>query len=154
MSFETFFLGREKIKNPFVEKMISASKKIGDKGAGSISMRYGSRIIITSKNASLSSLTENDFVEVVDYDAVRNIALVIGMSEPSSASALHWFIYRREGINAIISVFDKDISEPDFDIAMEALKLLRNSNCIKLKNYGHVSVGKNMEEALEGLKCL
>ncbi|HHH84127.1 MAG TPA: hypothetical protein ENL29_01520, partial [Thermoplasmatales archaeon] len=65
MSFETFFLGREKIKNPFVEKIISASKKIGDKGAGSISMRYGSRIIITSKNASLSSLTENDFVEVV-----------------------------------------------------------------------------------------
>jgi len=154
MSFETFFLGKEKIKNPLVGKMISAGKKIGDKGTSSISMRYGNRIIITSKNSSLLSLTENDFVEVVDYDTVRNIALVIGMNEPSSAAALHWLIYRRDEINAIISVFDENMSETDFDVAMEALKLLRNSNCIKLKNYGHVSVGKNIEEALEGLKCL
>jgi len=153
MSFETFFLGRDKIKNPFIERMISAGREIGNiEDKGTISMRFGNRIIITARNATLSMLTEDDFVEVADYDAVRNIALVIGMNEPSPAAAIHWLIYRRDDINAIASVFE-DAPMPDFDIAMEALKLLKEKRCIKLNN-GLISVGRNIEEATEGLKCL
>ncbi|RLF64908.1 MAG: hypothetical protein DRN33_00865 [Thermoplasmata archaeon] len=153
MSFETFFLGREKIKNPLIEDMISAGKKISGEGEVAISIRFGNRIVITARNAFPDSLTESDFVEIADYDAVRNIALVIGMNEPSPSAAVHWLIYRRDDINAIVSDFRDSTPMKDFDVAMEALKLLKEKRCAELSN-GRISVGKSVDEAVEGLKCL
>jgi len=154
MSFETFFLGKERVKNPFVGEMASAGAEISGKveGGGSISMKYGSRMIITAERSSIPSLTEDDFVEVADYDAVRNIAMVIGVSEPSADTPLHWLIYRRDDINAIVS-FGK-IEGKSIDYAMGALKELKNSNSITLKGYGKIAVGKNLKEAVEGITCL
>jgi len=155
MSFETFFLGRERVKNPFIGEIISAGVEISEKGAGegSISMRYGGRIIITASHSPIPSLTEDDFVEIADYDAVRNIAMVIGTREPSADTPLHWLIYRRDDINAIVS-FGKLEGESPIDTAIEALKNLKNSNCITLKGYGQIAVGKSLKEAVEEITCL
>ncbi len=158
MTFETFFLGREKIKNPFVEEMISSGIEISGKGTGangSISMRYGNRMVITTGDATLSSLTESDFVEVADYDAVRNVAMVIGLKEPSPDTPLHWLIYRREDINAIISIGNPVGKEQaGLDTALDALRRLKKSNCITLEGYGCISVGKSLREAAEGITCV
>ncbi|MEA2055168.1 MAG: class II aldolase/adducin family protein [Candidatus Thermoplasmatota archaeon] len=166
MSFETFFLGREKIRNPFVREMISIGKELADKGIGregNMSVRYGSRIIITARNADMGSLTESDFVEVADYDVVRNVALVIGQKEPSAETIMHWLIYRREDINAIIHIHntfeklpttEKEKPSGSFEIALEVLKSLKNSRCINLRNHGCIAVGKSLREAREEIACL
>lgn len=166
MAFETFFLGKEKINNPLIKEMISIGKELGnifsEDVAGNISVRYGKRMLITSHN-EIASLTTDDFVEVIDYDAVRNIALVIGEREPSYEMPMHWLIYRREDINAIIhihEIFDglltteKEEPPGSFEIALEALKMLKNKNCINLKNHGCIAVGKNLRKAMGEISCL
>lgn len=161
MSFETFFLGREQIKNPLIGTMISTGKELADAGGngggGTISVRYGNRIVITARNADIRSLDESDFVEVADYDAVRKIVLAIGPNEPPAGTALHWLVYRREGINAIVHI--GDLSEKiiageggNFNIAMEALKSLKSTGCIAMKNIGYIAVGKSLHEAVEEVK--
>ena len=75
------------------------------------------------------------------------------MNEPSPSAAVHWLIYRRDDINAIVSDFRDSTPMKDFDVAMEALKLLKEKRCAELSN-GRISVGKSVDEAVEGLKCL
>jgi len=158
MNFETFFLGRENIKNPLVGEMVSAAARISEEGISgneTVSMRYGGRMVITAGGSSIASLTEDDFVEIADYDAVRNVAMAIGNREPSPDTPLHWLIYRRDDINAVISSREQaEEKRKIFDIALEALGNLKKSNCIKLEGYGFISVGKNLKEAVEGIKCL
>ena len=164
--FETFFLGREKINNPSIKEMISIGKELGNAFShsmvGNMSVRYGKRMVITSHD-NIASLTPNDFVEVVDYDIARNVALVIGKKEPSHEMPMHWLIYRREDINAIIHIHElfnelptteKEEPPGSLEIALEALKALKKGNCINLKNHGCIAIGKNLRNAKEVIPCL
>ncbi len=164
--FQTFFLGKENVNNPLAREIISIGKEIGkifsNSIVGNISVRYGKRILITTYD-EIASLTEDNLAEVVDYDVVRNIAFVIGKEEPSNETAMHWLIYRREDINAIIHIHkllsglpttEEEKPPGSLEIAMEALKLLKNNNCINLKNHGCIAIGENLRKAMEAIPCL
>jgi L-fuculose-phosphate aldolase len=168
MIFETFFLGKEKINNPLVKEMIDIGRILVDALSypnilGNISTRYGKRVLITSCNERIGYLIENDFVEVADYDATRNLAFVIGKNEPSYEMPMHWLLYRREDINAIIHIHKVFNEFPttelerlpgSLELVLEALKLLKNYNCINLKNHGCIAIGKNLRNAMEAILCV
>ncbi len=164
---KTFFISREEIRNPLIEEMktvgrIIKEKKLVEKTYGNISIRYGKRMIITATNADLGNLKNEDFVEVVDYNPFTNIALAIGLKNPSIETPMHWLIYRKPDINAIIHVHKLYENVPtakyappgSVELAMEALKALKNSNLINLEKHGSVAVGIDLKKALEELKCL
>ena len=167
-NMKTFFLVREEVRNPLIEEIKEVGKIIKEKGLvketyGNISVRYGKRMIITASGTDLGNLKNEDFVEVVDYNISSNIALVIGLKKPSIETPMHWLIYRKPDVNAIIHVHKFFESAPttenyappgSVELAMEALKALKNANLINLKNHGSLAVGINLKKALEELKCL
>ncbi len=164
----TLFLSREEVKNPLVDEIKRAGKIVKEKGLvegtyGNISVRYGKRIVITAANSDLGKLSNDDIVEVVDYNPATDVAMVIGLKEPSTETPMHWLIYRRDDINAIIHVHatfeeaptsEKYAKEGTLELAMEAIKALKNSKIANLRGHGSIAVGINMEEALKVLKCL
>ncbi|RLF51369.1 MAG: hypothetical protein DRN11_02865 [Thermoplasmata archaeon] len=165
---KVLFLSREKVENPLLEEIRRVGKIVKEKGLveetfGNISIRYGKRMIITASGADLGDLKDEDFVEVVDYNPVTNIALVIGLKNPSIETPMHWLIYKKPEINAIIhthKIFDnvptteKYAPPGSLELALEALKALRNANLINLKDHGSIAVGFSLQQALEELKCL
>ena len=164
----TLFLSREEVRNPLVDEIKRAGKIVKEKGLvegtyGNISVRYGKRIVITAANSDLGKLSNDDIVEVVDYNPATDVAMVIGLKEPSTETPMHWLIYRRDDINAIIHVHatfeeaptsEKYAKEGTLELAMEAIKALKNSKIANLMGHGSIAVGINMEEALKVLKCL
>ena len=165
---EVIYLSVEEVKNPLLEEMKKVGRKLKEKGYitgtyGNISVRYGKRMIITASNSDLGKLNNDDFVEVVDYNPATNIAMVIGTKKPSRETPMHWLLYSRDDINAIIhthKIFDnvptteKYAPPGSLELALEALKALRNANLINLKDHGSIAVGFSLQQALEELKCL
>lgn len=165
---EVIFLSNENIKNPLIEEMKDAGKRLKKKKYvtqtyGNISIRYGKRIIITATNSDLGNLQNDDFVEVADYNPVTNTALVIGTKKPSRETPMHWLIYSRNDINAIVhthKIFDNAITTLEekpagsIELAFEALKIIGKSNLINLKNHGSVAVGATLKKAMEVIDCL
>lgn len=149
---KTFFISKEEIKNPLINEI----KKICAESEAkllSISTRYGKRILIASKNAEFSKLSDENFAEVVDYNPVSNVALVIGIEEPYDV-VLHWLIYRREEINAIAHfICNEGKCIEDIKTAMDAVKALKDSNLVELKGYGRIVVGRSLKELKEMIKC-
>ncbi len=152
---KVFFVTREEIKNPFVAQIIDAGKKLHECGVRvkSISMRYGKRMLITAAGANIHKLSNEDFIEVVDYNPVGDIMLVIGLKAPPEEAIIHWFIYKREEINAVIYVGGEIKEGNTMGVVAEILKALRKGNLI---NVGEnvISVGRSLKEAVEELKCL
>ena len=165
---EVIFLSNENIKNPIIEEMEDAGKKLKERGYvtetyGNISVRYGKRMIITATNSDLGNLQDDDFVEVTDYNPVTNTALVIGRKRPSRETPMHWLIYSRNDINAIVhthKIFDNAITTSEekpagsIELAFEALKIIGKSNLINLKNHGSIAVGITLKKAMEVIGCL
>lgn len=164
---EVIYLSKEIIRNPALEEIKKIGKKLKEKGYvtgtyGNISIRYGKRMIITATNSDLGALNDDDFVEVVDYNPVTNIAMVIGMKEPSRETPMHWLLYSRQEINAIIhthKMFDdvpttkEEKPAGSLQLAFEALKTIGEKKLINLKNHGSIAVGATIKEAMEVVDC-
>ena len=165
---KTFFLSREKVKNPLIEEIKKAGKIVKEKGLveesfGNISIRYGNRMIITASKSDLGNLSNEDFVEVVDYNPFTDIAIAIGLKEPSIETPMHWLIYRLPEVNAIIHVHkifenvpttEKYAPAGSVELAMEVLKVLKKGKLVNILKHGSIAVGINLKEAMEELKCL
>lgn len=149
---KTLFLSKEEIKNPLTDEI----KKICAESEAkllSISTRYGKRMLITSKNAEFSRLSNKNFVEVVDYNPVSDVALVIGTEEACEV-VLHWLIYRREEINAVAHFTCNEGKRiENINTAMDAMKALKNSNLVEMEGYGRIAVGRSLKELKERIKC-
>ena len=83
-TMNTIFLSREEVKNPLMEEIKKAgellkSKNIIDKTYGTISVKYGKRMLINSYNSRLEHLDNEDFVEVIDYNVSTNTILIINL---------------------------------------------------------------------------
>ncbi len=114
------------------------------KGIASISLRTGSGFLINTPDLEFSDLNRDSFVEVIDYDPVRNNLVVIGNEAPTPKTSLHWFIYRGlPEVNSIIMLEDREILEKfqtgkfpkvtqtkgvvDIDLALEIIKSAKSS---------------------------
>ncbi|RLF34312.1 MAG: hypothetical protein DRN08_04770 [Thermoplasmata archaeon] len=175
LQFQTFFISREKSNCPLIPDIIRFIEKL-DKhrlcrkkidNTGSISIRYGRRMLINCSSISLSDIKqEEDFLEIADYDPLKNIVLAIGVKEPHINTPLHWFVHRaREDINAIAILNSKNIAYEQtmqnlpavserkipeiIEPIKEVLKMLRNRKNIPIKNNGVMFTGFDLNEIEE-----
>lgn len=135
----------------------------------SISSRTGIGFLVNTENLNITNFTRDNFVEIVDFDPVRNNLMVIGNGPPVSDATIHWFIYRAyPKINGIIFIDNNQILEHfrtssfpelllkdeilDVRLALEILEILKKSEII-LMNGNHVRgiliVGKTVMNAYE-----
>jgi L-fuculose-phosphate aldolase len=168
--FQTFYLSQEKSHCPQIQDLIKVGKELSKKGltpnaTGNLSVRFGKRVVITSTGSNLGLLSPNDFVEAIDYDFPKNLAFVMGEEQPSSELPMHWLIYNNfRDIQAIIHVHDERVLKwaegkknlpltqrvqpyGTLELALEALKVLKDSKYVILREHGVLSVGKTIEEA-------
>ena len=154
-----FVLSSEEIRNPLAGEIADLALMLHERGlmerSGSISMRYGRRMLITSSGADMSALRSEHFVEVVDYNPVTDTVLLIGTHEPPPETPLHWLLYSRDDINVVLygMLFGKALSAAELEAppeglmgAMAVLKELKNSHAVKIKGGTGVMVGVSIAE--------
>jgi len=166
-SFQIFYASREVSNCPLISEIISAIKrleKINLLKANpdiTISMKYGKRVLITAKNLDFNKITPNDFLEIVDYDPLKKVLLLMGPKEPRIETTIHWLIHHaREEVKAIIQIDNEKLIEQlnkklpitdgkyqkgSLEQAKEILFKLRNSEIVVIKNQGIIFVGNNMK---------
>jgi len=167
LSFQTFFVSREQSSSPLVSEMMRIGKNFKEREllketTGTISLGYGKRVIIPGNDFKLDELKREDFLEIVDYDPVKNIILAIGRSQPCIETPVHWLIHHaRDNVNAIIQLngenvikklsktlptTEKECPPGTLDLAKEVLKLLRTNKNIIIKDTGVLFVGAGIKE--------
>jgi len=63
-------------------------------GAGALSSRVLHHVVMSGAGADLAHLAIEDFVELVDYDPVRHVALVVGRRSAPPVAPLLWLLHR------------------------------------------------------------
>ena len=144
-------LSREKVRNPCVKEIIDIGREIDQRGT--ISVRYGNRILI-STNPELKNLSEDDFVEVVDYNISTDTALIIGYNQPLSSLPLHWMIYRLPDVNAVIHLHEGLDFQLRIEQILDVLKSLKEERFISSEILGRISTGRYLKEALDTIKSI
>ena len=144
-------LSREKVKNPYVKEIIDIGREIDRRGT--ISVRYGNRILI-STNPELKNLSEDDFVEVVDYNISTDTALIIGYNQPLSSLSLHWMIYRLPDVNAVIHLHECLDFQLRIEQILDVLKSLKEERFISSEILGRISIGRYLKEVLDTIKSI
>lgn len=141
---------------------------------GNMSMRLDDSFIITSTGCDFSSLSDEDFVMVEEFDIEGNsIRKASGLKNPSSETPMHALIYKsRPDVRAIIHVHDKVLigdkavaklrlpvtsTQEEYGtvgIAKAVADVLAKSDVAVAKGHGIVMVGKNIEEVTDRLITL
>ena len=108
--FQTFFVSRQEVASPITGELLRLRlflrREYSIMSPIVVSIGFGSRVIINSV------WSEEEFVEIVDYDPVKNIVLAIGRSEPHEETPLHWMIHRaREDVHVIAHILDSEIAK-------------------------------------------
>jgi ribulose-5-phosphate 4-epimerase/fuculose-1-phosphate aldolase len=128
---------------------------------------FGKRLVINSENIDFKVIKQEDIVEVVDYDPVRNIVLAIGKKDPCYETPVHWMVQNaRNDVNAVFQINSGVIFEQlrddlpvtrselpygSVELAKEILRTLREGKHILLKNVGMVMVGFSLKEITDSL---
>ena len=165
---QIFYLARESCKSPIISDFIRISKKVEELNLNYlvekivISIKNGKRMIINGLNQEYQNINYNDIIEIVDYDPIKKIILVLGKTKPVPETTLHWIIQNaRDDINAIIqiNVNEKQInklpnlpktntkySPYSLEFAKEILPLLRNNNIIIINNQTILFADRSLNE--------
>lgn len=165
--FQTFYVSRETSNSPLLAEILKINKKFDERGILEnakliVSLRYGKRILINGNYSDIRKVNVENFLEIVDYDPVKNIVLAIGKNEPCVETSLHWLIHHaRDDINAVIQLNGEKIAKKSYpnipttekewpvgtlELVKEVLKTLRISKKILIKNIGVLFVGINSRE--------
>ncbi len=141
---------------------ILENQGIATRETGIMSYDYGRRLIITAKNIDVKQMTQEDIVEIADYDPLKNIMLVIGTKEPSQEAPVHWIIQKaRHDINVLLQLHSPTLVERlqgavpstetttppgSLDRAKELLKTLRKGKTILIQDDEILFAGINIPE--------
>ena len=135
-----------------------------------VSMRYGKRLLITGELRKPMELTSNDFLEIVDVDPVKQIAIVIGLLPPPECTSLHWLLQQaRRDINVTLQCMD--IKPPStlvgslprtesldslgyLDLAKTVLPALQDHNTILINSQGMLTIHKSLADVEQTLRSL
>lgn len=171
-ALHTIFVSRETSNCPLLSDMITLGQSLEDfgltdKDTGTLSLDYGRRLLINAKNVDLKKITQQDIVEIVDYDPLKNIMMVIGLNDPSLETPVHWIIQKaRHDVNAVLQInsaslferfqntlptTEKETKPGTLDRAKEILRTLRNGKTVLIQNEGIVFVGINGKEIHDAL---
>ena len=167
IAFQTFFVSREISNCPQIVELIGFCKKLDElkllkDSKVSISMAYGRRMLINAIYTNFVDIKQDDIIEIVDYDPIKNVMLAIGKKEPCIETPVHWIVQKaRNDVNAVVLFNNKKIFEKLYknlptteneapsgtiDLAKEVLKKLREGKNILIKNKGALFVGVNLKE--------
>jgi hypothetical protein len=168
----TLFVSREVSNCPLISEIISIGKTLNeyglsDKETGIMSMDYGKRLLINAKNIDVKTTTQQDIVEIVDYDPLKNIMMVIGVKDPSLETPVHWIVQKaRHDINVLLQITsvplfeklqkhlpitEKDTKPASLERAKEILRTLQKGKSILIKNEGVLVAGINVKEVRDAL---
>jgi hypothetical protein len=171
-ALHTLFVSRETSNCPLLSEMITLGQSLQefgltDKETGVLSLDYGKRLLINAKNTDVKKITQQDIVEIVDYDPLKNIMMVIGLNDPTLETPVHWIIQKaRHDVNAVLQInstalferfkntlptTENDTQPGTLERAKDILRTLRNGKTILIKNEGIVFVGMNRKEIHETL---
>lgn len=166
-ALQTLFVSRETSNCPLISEMIKLGQNLQEQGltdteTGIISLDYGKRLLINAKNIDIKKMIQQDVVEIVDYDVLKNIMMVIGPKDPHLETPVHWIIQKaRHDVNALLQinspalyerfqktlpVTEKETQSDSLEQAKDILKTLRNGKTILLKNKGILFAGINIKE--------
>ena len=167
-TFQSIKISNEISNFKFIPEIIKLIKKINEKLNLKIdeniiiSVKYGKRIVINSKNSNLKKIKIDDFIEIVDYNPIKKLFLTIGANEPDFNMTLHWIIQnarKKENllvqlnsnllINRIIKKKygkEKQIQYNSIEIAKDILIKLRTSNTTYIENFGIFIIGNNFND--------
>ena len=169
---QIIFVSRETSNCPLIAEMIRLGHRLKELGVpendvGIMSLDYGKRLLINGKNMDIKKLSHPDVVEIVDYDPLKNIMMVIGTKDPCLETPVHWIIQKaRHDINALLQInsttlfeklketlptTEKETQPATLDHAKEILKTLRTGKTILIKNEGILFAGINIKEIQEAL---
>jgi ribulose-5-phosphate 4-epimerase/fuculose-1-phosphate aldolase len=167
---QTFYISKEESNCPLISEIIRIGKKlkeydmIENPDKTIMSLSYGKRLLINANNTNFVELKQKDFLEIVDFDPIKNVLLTMGPKEPCIDTSVHWLIHHsRNEVNVIIQVYDiragkldkkypitdKEYPNGTLEQAKEVLRLLRESKIVIIKNQGIVFVGSSVKEVEE-----
>ena len=165
----TFFASRERCRLPESLLLLEAVRRLAGLPC-SVSLRAGGRFLLSSAESAAGNRTEDDVVEIADYDPVRHTVLAIGVKEPSPDVAVHWLAYRTDEMaGAVAFVWDfprrKGVSYVEgkhpwgsFDEALAILTLAKGSGGpAGIEGRGYLLRARNVDglvAALAGLARL
>lgn len=171
--FQIFYISKEDVNSPFIGEIIRTITTIrdhcvlGSTAFITVSINLGRRILMLKVAANFKKIDQKDFLEIADYDPIKNLLLVIGAEDPYPENAIHWMIYHaRNEINTIIQLDDEEIAERFIDKApltnmenshsileqtKEILRKLGEGNTIVLEGQGMMFVGRNLKEVEESI---
>lgn len=166
-SFQTFYTSKEESNCPLISAVVRIGKKLKESDKIEnvkktiMSLSYGKRLLINANDTNFVELKQKDFLEIVDYDPVKKVLLIMGSKEPCIDTSAHWLIHHsRTEVNAIIQLYDIKAEKIDNKIpitegeynsgtleqAKEILKCLRTSKIVIIKNQGIMFVGSSVKE--------
>ena len=167
-NFQTFYIAKEESNCPLIAEVMSVSKKLKDVGLIKninetvVSLRYGKRVLMNAHDSDFIDVKHEDFIEIIDYDPLKKVLLIIGPKEPKIDTPVHWLIHHaRSEVNAVIQINDVDLAgqlvkklpvtkdnypSGTFEQAREILKCLRDNKGVVIKNQGILFVGSSLNE--------
>ena len=161
------FLSGEASASPAVEPMLAGARRLAALGfgGGAISARNGLRTT-THANLPFDLLTDQDFLEVADYDPHLDRLLCIGTRAPHPHAGLHALMLRaKREVGAIVMVdaarapgvaADLPVAErgrTQLESALAVLEKLRGTDAAMLGAF-LVVTGRSVKAALERAEAL
>jgi hypothetical protein len=98
----TSHVSTDVVRSNLVPQLVRAGSALADRlgrervgpGTGAVSSRQMHHVVMSGAGADLGALALEDFVELVDYDPVRHVALVVGRREAPGEAPLLWLLNR------------------------------------------------------------
>lgn len=172
-TLQTLFISREQSHCPLLLEIIKLGRILENLGTTNkepaiISVDYGKRLLINAKNIDVKKMTQQDIVEIVDYDPLKNIMMVIGPKDPDIKTPVHWIIQKaRFDINVLVQInstvlykkyqsllpiTDHPVSSAVIDHAKDILKTLQKGKTILIKDQGLLFAGMTIKEIEDALR--
>ena len=161
------FLSGEASASPAVEPMLKGARRFAELGisGGAISARNGLRTT-THANLPFDLLTEQDFLEVADYDPHLDRLLCIGSRAPQPHAGLHALILRAKREVGALVMLDAagaprvleglpraDRGRTHLESALAVLEKLRGTDAAAMGSF-LVVTGRSVPEALKRAEAL
>jgi hypothetical protein len=164
--YQTFFVSHEKSRCPLISECVRLLKSLSEDtlcfGDASIfiGLRYGKRMLMNIRFEKDVILSLEDFVEIVDYDPVKKLLVLMGTKSPPSSVLFHWLLFHaRKDIHVIVQfMHQKDTNKGRFpsvevkntsdyiSLVEKIIPSLEKSNAITLFPYGDFFVGRSLKE--------
>ena len=166
-SLQTFFVSRELSTSPIINSLLEGINKISkeisqENPLAMISIGFGKRVVVTAEQTPLQTIQMEHLIEIVDYDAFKQVLLIIGKKEPSQEAAVHWMIHHAKNeIGAIVNLkideenekisdnipqLNANIYGSILDRSTILLKALQNNQIICLEGEGILLTGRTISE--------